>query len=83
MWFMDRNFMEQIRDWWQEDQFEGSRMFCLVSKLKKIKQKIINWNKVHFKNIFQEKLEIEDKMSNLNKEIIAKGMNNESYQLEK
>ena len=83
MWFMDRNFMDQIRDWWQEDQFDGSRMFCLVSKLKNLKQKIINWNKIHFKNIFQEKLDIEAKMSNLNKEIIAKGMNYESFQLEK
>ena len=83
MWFMDRSFMEQIQDWWQDDQFEGSRMFFLVSKLKNLKQKIINWNKLHFKNIFQEKLDIEEKMSNLNKEIIEKGMNNESYLLEK
>ena len=50
--------MDQIRDWWQEDQFDGSRMFFLVSKLKNLKQKIINWNKIHFKNIFQEKLDI-------------------------
>ena len=48
MWFMDKGFMYQIKDWWQEDQFEGSKMFCLVSKLKNLKQKILNWNRLHF-----------------------------------
>ena len=58
-------------------------MFCFVSKLKSIKEKILKWNKTQFKNIFQEKLDIEEKLEKLNKEVIKNGMNNETYQLEK
>ena len=58
-------------------------MFCLVSKLKYVKEKILKWNNLHFKNIFKEKLEIEEKIGKLNKEIISKGMNNDSFLLEK
>ena len=83
MWFMDKGFMDQIKYWWQEDQFEGSKMFFLASKLKNSTHKILNWNNSHLKNIFKENLDIEDKMSELNKEILMKGRNNESYQLEK
>ena len=57
-------------------------MFFLVSKLKNSTHKILNWNNSHLKNIFKENLDIEDKMSELNKEILMKGINNESYQLE-
>ena len=83
MWFQDKTFMNHIKEWWQEEQFEGSKMFCLVSKLKSVKEKILKWNNQHFKNIFKEKLEIEEKLNKINKEIIKKGMNNESFMLEK
>ena len=83
MWFQDKAFLDLVREWWQEEQFEGSKMFCLVSKLKYVKEKILKWNNLHFKNIFKEKLEIEEKIGKLNKEIISKGMNNDSFLLEK
>ena len=70
-------------DWWTQARFEGSKIFIFISKLKILKEKILKWNKEHFNNIFNEKTEIEDKLKNLNLEIIKHGMNNESYLLEK
>lgn len=58
-------------------------MFCFVSKLKTIKEKILKQNKVQFKNIFKEKLDIEEKLEKLNKEVIKKGINNKTYLQEK
>ena len=48
-----------------------------------LKDKILKWNKNHFNDIFKEKLEVESKLKGLNEEVIRKGMNNESYLLEK
>ena len=48
MWFMDKSFMDQIREWWQEKQFQGSKMFCFVSKLKRIKEFFLKWTNTHF-----------------------------------
>ena len=39
--------------------------------------------KDHFNNIFKEKLEIEERLKELNLEVIKKGMNNDNYLLEK
>lgn len=83
MWFQDPNFIENIRDWWKQARFEGSKMFVFVSKLKWLKEKILRWNRENFNNIFKEKMEIEDKLKNLNLEIIKHGMNNKTYVLEK
>ena len=58
-------------------------MFIFMSKIKMLKDKILKWNKQHFNNIFKEKLEVEAKLKDLNAEVIKRGMNNESYLLEK
>ena len=34
------------------------------------------WDKNHFNNIFKEKLDIEIKLKNINKEVIRNGMDN-------
>ena len=83
MWFLDNNFMNLIENWWNEETPKGSKMFTFVSKMKHIKLRILEWNKKHFRNIFKEKLEIEEELNKLNSEIIKNGMNNESYHLEK
>ena len=54
-----------------------------MSKLKYIKGKILKWNKEHFGNIFKEKAENEEELTNLNKEVIKNGMNNNTYYREK
>ena len=83
MWFQDLDFIKNISDWWTQARFEGSKMFIFVSKLKLLKEKILRWNREHFNNIFKEKMEIENRLKNLNQEIIKHGMNNDSYFLEK
>ena len=45
-------------------------MFTFVSKMKYIKEKILKWSKEHLKNIFKEKLDIEEELNKLNNEII-------------
>ena len=72
MWFQDPNFIKNIKEWWVQDKFEGSKMFIFVSKMKMLKERILRWNKEHFNNIFKEKIDIEDKLRNLNLEIIRK-----------
>ena len=68
--------------WWSQGNFEGSRMFIFISKMTMLKEEILKWIKEHF-NIFTKKLVIEDRLKELNSEIIKKGMNNDSYLLEK
>ena len=38
MWFMDNFFMNNIKNQWQEEQFQDTEMFFFVSKLKSIKE---------------------------------------------
>ena len=47
-------------------------MFFFVSKLKSIKEKMLKWSNTQLKNIFREKLDIEEKLEKLNKEVIKK-----------
>ena len=48
-----------------------------------LKECILRWNKKHFNNIFKEKLDIENQLKEINSEVISKGINNNSYLLEK
>ena len=45
MWFLDSSFIENIKTWWSQGNFEGSKMFLFVSKIKMLKEKILRWNK--------------------------------------
>ena len=83
MWFLDTTFMEHIKKWWNDDRPQGSKMFCLITKMKNLKRKIKEWNKEHFKNIFKTKIEIEEELNLLNNEVISKGMDNNKYIKEK
>ena len=83
MWFLDSSFIENIKEWWSQGDFEGSKMFIFISKMKMLKENMVRWNKDHFNNIFKEKLEIEDRLKELNLEVIKYRMNNDSYKLEK
>ena len=46
--------MELIREWWNQRNLKGSKNYIFVSKMKKIKENILKWNKEHFNNIFKE-----------------------------
>lgn len=41
MWFQDQNFLGLVKNWWKEEHIIGSKMFFFITKLKKLKQKII------------------------------------------
>lgn len=83
MWFLDNNLMDHINSWWNEGNFKGSKMFIFISKLKFVKEKILEWNKEHFGNIFKEKLHIEEELFKLNNLVIKDGMDNNSFLCEK
>ena len=44
MWFLDPDFIGNIKDWWVQDYVEGSKMFVFVSKLKMLKEHIYRCN---------------------------------------
>ena len=83
MWFLDPNFLNNIKLWWAQDRCEGSKMFVFNNKLKMLKEHILRWNREQFSNIFKEKLDIENQIKELNSEVISNGMDNRSYLLEK
>lgn len=83
MWLRDENVIQLIEKWWNEVEVIGSKTFKIVTKLKKIKQQLTIWNKVHFGNIFTQKIEIKKEMEKTNEEVIRLGMNNILYQKEK
>lgn len=51
--------------------------------MKKLKWKILQWNKEHFKNIFLEKEGIEAELDKLNETTIKDGMDKEKHLKEK
>ncbi|XP_059068427.1 uncharacterized protein LOC131858947 [Cryptomeria japonica] len=58
-------------------------MYCLVSKLKEIKHKLLDWNKKKFKNIFEEKSRIEKGLETINTDVMQNRMTSETYEAEK
>lgn len=83
MWLQDPNFLGLLEEWWKEEQVSGSKAYCLITKLKRIKQRILNWNKEHLKKIFQEKLLLEEELEKFQEGIINRGMENLTYLKEK
>lgn len=79
MWWQDPNLLVLLEWWWKETKVGGSISFILVKKLKVIKQKLKEWNRVHFQNIFVEKANVEAELEALNEEVIKNGMTNEDY----
>lgn len=79
MWMKDPNFLALIEQWWNEGSFEGSRLFCFVSKLKFIKRNLLEWNADHFRNIFVTKRELEAQLEDLNEKVITEGMSQAEY----
>lgn len=83
MWMKDPNFLTLIENWWKEGTFEGSKLFCFIAKLKLVKQKLLQWNSQHFKNIFSTKRALEERLAALNDKIISMGMDQESFHQER
>ncbi|XP_057873762.2 uncharacterized protein LOC131079747 [Cryptomeria japonica] len=83
MWWRDPNFEENIEKWWKEcSDIKGTPSHCFVQKLKYLKNKIKTWNVVSFKNIFAEKIRVEEELNRINNLVIEKGMTNEEFHAE-
>lgn len=70
----DAGFLTLIGKWWNQVSFEGSKIFGFVSKLKYVKRQLLEWNALHFKNIFVVKKKLEDQLEDLNDKVIKEGM---------
>lgn len=75
MWFRDPSFLMLLQSWWSSTPFVyGTRIFWFVKKLSFLKQEIKKWNVLHFKNIFSEKLKIQEELEILNTTVMNYGM---------
>lgn len=84
MWWKDKEFLPNVESWWKDsDIFSSTPSYCFVKRLKMVKKKIKEWNKVSFKNIFAEKIRVEAELDNLNKNVILAGMSNDEFTKEK
>ena len=46
MWFLDPHFLDNIKLWWSQGTFVGSKMFVFMSKIKMLKDKILIGTKI-------------------------------------
>eukprot|EP00253_Pinus_taeda_P008550 PITA_08550 len=69
LWLDHPNFLELVEKWWSEP-LEGnvSKMFNLQKKLRNIKEKINEWNRTVFGDIFKEKTRIEENLEQIHKD---------------
>ena len=58
---MHKDFDVLIKKTWC-NQFQGSRMFCLVKKMKLLKVKAKDWNRKKFGNIFRQIAEVDSQL---------------------
>ncbi|GLJ44461.1 hypothetical protein SUGI_0932890 [Cryptomeria japonica] len=83
MWWRDPEFTSHLQQWWIESNtFRGSPSYCVVKRLKFPKEKIKNWNRESFKNIFAERNRIEEELNQINLTTIISGMTNDAYHKE-
>jgi len=83
-WLEHPNFIKMVEKWWSEPlEGRGSKMFNFQKKLRSIKDKIKEWNKTVFGNIFKEKTLIEGKLEQIHKDWATGNSNEESTAQEK
>ncbi|XP_057870796.2 uncharacterized protein LOC131077334 [Cryptomeria japonica] len=84
MWWRDGEFSPNLGRWWKESNiFRGTPSFCFVKRMKFLKEKIKRWNRECFKNIFEEKIQIEEALLQINSDTILRGMTNDTFRREK
>ena len=55
MWLLHPEFKEKLSDWWQECMVEGWEGHKCMRKLKFVKSKLKDWNKVAFRDLRERK----------------------------
>eukprot|EP00253_Pinus_taeda_P006668 PITA_06668 len=77
-WTEHPTFMENINNWWTQTTMRSDNiMYIFQQKLKTIKSNLKRWNKDTFRDIFQAKKELEEKMLLLQQTMITKGHDGE------
>lgn len=73
-WLRHNQFITKVEDWWTKSQQRGrNKMHTFQLKLKELKGKIKRWNKEEFGNIGKDKQRLEQKMEELQQDIITEG----------
>ncbi|GLJ20170.1 hypothetical protein SUGI_0366180 [Cryptomeria japonica] len=63
MWLRDPSIMDLMKAWWDEIRVGNhSNLYILLKKISHVKHKLRQWNKDHFKNIFEEKFEVKEEL---------------------
>ncbi|XP_059074835.1 uncharacterized protein LOC131874904 [Cryptomeria japonica] len=84
MWWRDEAFLDNLKIWWQEGNiYSSSPSFKFTKRIQYLKNRIKDWNKNSFKNIFAEKSRIEKKLEEISSKVMQFGMTNEEFELEK
>lgn len=83
MWLKDDHILGLLKEWWNGTKIFGSGIFKVVNKLKIIKQNLIQWNKKHFGNIFDNKAQVEVALVEVNEEVMRFGMDETLFLKEK
>jgi hypothetical protein len=55
MWLKSEGFMDQVKNWWQSYQFNGSPSYVLACKLKALKGDLRRWNNEVFGHVGKRK----------------------------
>ncbi|XP_057868851.2 uncharacterized protein LOC131075918 [Cryptomeria japonica] len=84
MWLRELGFRDGVIGWWKEAPvLEGFLAFLFFKKLSFVKQKLKSWNREVFGNIFNEKRRLEGDLGALNAKVLAEGMDEVDYLMEK
>lgn len=84
MWVCTFDLPDLLKLWWAKPiNLYGSKMFIFQKKIQRLKEKLKEWTKTCFKNIFDEKEHIEEKLSALGEVILNRGMSRVEIEKEK
>lgn len=73
-WLRDPTFLDKVKYWWQSSNIQGrNRMHTFQLQLKHLKNEIKIWNKTHFGNIQTSMSNLQDRMKQVQQEIILQG----------
>ena len=73
-WLRDPQFLEKAQQWWESNQILGrNKMHSFQLRLKHLKTEIKRWNKEHFRKIHQDQLRLQEKMKDLQQQMILNG----------
>jgi hypothetical protein len=74
-WLNHPDFQQNAHIWWEEVTVStGTNMYRLQQKINNFKQKLKNWNKKKFGNIFEAQNHLMEQMSNVQGQIWDRGL---------